>query len=230
MNAPHILTTFEESLQILRNDALMMGSLTVRNLANAGKGLFDRDEDWCNTVIVDDEEIDDLEVLVDQSGIALMLKFSPMASDLRTVISTMKLSMNLERIADQCVNIARRGRRLLTKPALPETNEIEPTFEMAETMLKDAIRAYADADLELARSLKLRDRKLDALNRDFAERITVRMSQDVDNIPAYIDLIFVSRFLERIGDQAKNIGEDTIYAVSAEETRHSNRRPSTLEP
>jgi phosphate transport system protein len=230
MNAPHILTTFEESLQILRNDALMMGSLTVRNLANAGKGLFDRDEDWCNTVIVDDEEIDDLEVLVDQSGIALMLKFSPMASDLRTVISTMKLSMNLERIADQCVNIARRGRRLLTKPALPETNEIEPTFEMAETMLKDAIRAYADADLELARSLKLRDRKLDALNRDFAERITVRMSQDVDNIPAYIDLIFVSRFLERIGDQAKNIGEDTIYGVSAEETRHSNRGASSLEP
>lgn len=230
MNTPHILTTFEESLQILRNDALMMGSLTIRNLANAGKGLFDRDEDWCNTVIVDDEEIDDLEVLVDQNGIALMLKFSPMASDLRTVISTMKLSMNLERIADQCVNIARRGRRLLTKPVLPETNEIAPTFEIAETMLKDAIRAYADADIELARSLKMRDRKLDALNRDFAERITVRMSHDVDNIPAYIDLIFISRFLERVGDQAKNIGEDTVYAISAEETRHSSRSSSPLEP
>jgi phosphate transport system protein len=230
MNTPHILTTFEESLQILRNDALMMGSLTIRNLANAGKGLFDRDEDWCNTVIVDDEEIDDLEVLVDQNGIALMLRFSPLASDLRTVVSTMKLSMNLERIADQCVNIARRGRRLLTKPVLPETHEIQPTFEMAETMLKDAIRAYADADIELARSLKLRDRALDALNRDFAERITLRMSQDVENIPAYIDLIFISRFLERIGDQAKNIGEDTVYAISAEETRHSNRGASPLEP
>ncbi len=226
----HILTTFEESLQILRNDALMMGSLTDRNLTNAGKGLFDRDEDWCNTVIVDDEEIDDLEVLVDQNGIALMLRFSPMASDLRTVISTMKLSMNLERIADQSVNIARRGRRLLVKPELPETNELAPTFEMAQTMLKDAIRAYADADVELARSLKLRDRQLDALNRDFAERITLRMSQDVDNIPAYIDLIFISRFLERIGDQAKNIGEDTVYAISAEETRHSNRGPTPMEP
>jgi len=230
MNTPHILTTFEESLQILRNDALMMGSLTDRNLANSRRGLFERDEDWCNTVIADDEEIDDLEVLIDQNGIDLMLRFSPMASDLRTVVSTMKLSMNLERTADQAVNIARRGRRLLAKPEIPETSELAPTFEMAETMLKDAIRAYADADIELARSLKDRDRRLDALNRDFAERITLRMSHDVGNIPGYIDLIFISRFLERIGDQAKNIGEDTIYAVSAEETRHSNRGPSPVEP
>lgn len=221
MPTPHILSTFEESLQILRGDALMMGSLTDRNLEHARKGLFERDEDWCNTVIADDEEIDALEVQIDQSGLALMLKFSPVASDLRTVVSTMKLSMNLERIADQTVNIARRGRRLLAHAAIPETSALEPTFDLAARMLKDAIRAYADADLELARSLKERDRHLDRLNREYADRITVRMSEDVGNIPNYLDLIFISRFLERIGDQAKSIGEDTVFAISAEETRHS---------
>ncbi len=226
MPTPHILSTFEESLQILRGDALMMASLTERNLEHARKGLFERDEDWCNTVIADDEEIDALEVQIDQSGLALMLKFSPMASDLRTVVSTMKLSMNLERIADQTVNIARRGRRLLAHAAVPETSALEPTFDLAARMLKDAIRAYADADLELARSLKERDRDLDRLNREYADRTTVRMSEDVANIPNYLDLIFVSRFLERIGDQAKSIGEDTVFAISAEETRHNSSQAS----
>jgi phosphate transport system protein len=225
MSAPHILSTFEESLQLLRGDALMMASLTDRNLEHSRKGLFERDEDWCNTVIADDEEIDALEVQIDQSGLALMMRFSPVASDLRTVVSTMKLSMNLERIADQAVNIARRGRRLLMKPAVPQTAELEPTFDMAMRMVKDAIRAYADGDLDLARTLKERDRELDRLNRDYAERLTERMSEDVGNIPCYLDLIFISRFLERVGDQAKNIGEDTIFAVSAEETRHSSAVP-----
>jgi phosphate transport system protein len=96
---------------------------------------------------------------------------------------------------------------------------------MAMRMVKDAIRAYADGDLDLARTLKERDRELDRLNRDYAERLTERMSEDVGNIPCYLDLIFISRFLERVGDQAKNIGEDTIFAVSAEETRHSSAVP-----
>ena len=103
----HILSTFEEALRSLRNDALMMASLTERNLENTRKGLFDRDEDWCNTAIADDEEVDTLEVQIDREGINIMLRFHPLASDMRDVISAMKLSVNLERIADQATNIAR---------------------------------------------------------------------------------------------------------------------------
>ena len=114
----HILSTFEEALRSLRNDALMMASLTERNLENTRKGLFDRDEDWCNTVIADDEEVDTLEVQIDREGINVMLRFQPVASDMRDVISTMKLSVNLERIADQAVNIARRARKLIARPAV----------------------------------------------------------------------------------------------------------------
>ncbi|MFZ4777238.1 MAG: phosphate signaling complex protein PhoU [Terrimicrobiaceae bacterium] len=219
----HILTNFEESLSALRNDALMMASLTERNLVNTRKGLFERDEDWCNTVIADDEEIDTLEVQIDREGINVMLRFHPMASDMRNVIATMKLSVNLERIADQAVNIARRGRKLIARPEVGEIAQLQPIFQTAESMVRDAVRAFADRDVALSRSFKDRDRELDELNRTFAERMTDRMSEQVENIPTYMDLIFISRFLERIGDQAKNIGEDTVYAISAEEIRHTSR-------
>lgn len=219
----HILTNFEDALRSLRNDALMMGSLTERNLENTRKGLFERDEDWCNTVIADDEEIDTLEVQVDREGINVMLRFHPLASDMRNVIATMKLSVNLERVADQAVNIARRGRKLIHRPPVPELAELQPLFNLAETMVKDAIRAFANQDLDLARGLAERDRELDEMNRSFAEKMTDLMSKNVELIPSYMDLIFIARFLERIGDQAKNIGEDTVYAVCAEEIRHINR-------
>ena len=218
----HILSTFEGALRSLRDDALMMASLTQRNLENARQGLFERDEDWCNTVIADDEEIDTLEVQIDREGVNIMLRYHPLASDMRNVISTMKLSVNLERIADQAVGIARRSRKLLTRPPADELSDLEPIYQYAEAMVKDAVRAFADQDLELARALKERDRQLDQMNRNFAEKLTDLMSHNVDCIPTYMDFIFIARFLERVGDQATNIGEDTIYAISAEETRHTH--------
>jgi phosphate transport system protein len=216
----HILSTFEEALRALRDDALMMSSLTRRNLENARKGLFERDEDWCNTVIADDEEVDTLEVQIDREGVGIMVRFHPLASDMRNVVATMKLSVNLERIADQAVGIARRSRKLIVRPPVDEIFQLEPIFQYAETMVEDAVRAFASEDLELARGLKERDRQLDQMNRDFAEKLTDLMSHHVEFIPTYMDLIFIARFLERVGDQATNIGEDTVYAISAEETRH----------
>jgi phosphate transport system protein len=216
----HSLSTFEEALRSMRDEALLMASLADRNFENARLGIFTRDEDACNTAIADDAEIDALEVQIDRDGLAIMLRYHPVASDLRNVIATMKLSTNLERVADQTVNIARRGRRLLARDPIAETAGLQPVFDQAAVMLKDAIRAFADGDIGLARSLKERDKDLDHLNRQFAECLTQRMAGDVENIPAYLDLIFISRFLERIGDQSRSIGEDTVFAVSSEETRH----------
>ena len=216
----HILTNFEEALRSLRDDALMMASLTERNLENARKGLFERDEDWCNTAIADDEEVDALEVQIDREGVNIMLRFHPLATDMRNVVSTMKLSVNLERVADQAVGVARRSRKLITRPPVDEVLHLQPIFHYAQTMVKDAVRAFASRDLELARGLKERDHQLDQMNRDFADKLTELMPQTVDLIPTYMDLIFVAKFLERIGDQATNIGEDVVYAISAEETRH----------
>jgi len=218
--ARHILSDFNAALEELRKNVLMMSSLSLRNLENARKGLLERDEDWCNTAIADDEEVDSLEIQVDREGIDIMLRFHPVASDLRNVIAAMKLSVNLERVADQAVGIARRARKLNLHPALPETNAIEPLYSHAIEMVRDAINAYAENDLALARTLKPRDRELDAMNRDYAHTLTDLMSKNTGLIESYLDLIFIARFLERIGDQSTNIAEDTVFAVASEDIRH----------
>ena len=222
MEAPrHILTSFETALETLRKDVLMMASLATRSIDNARKGLFERDEDWCNTVIADDEEVDSLEIQIDNAGMDIMLRFHPFASDLRNVIAAMKTSVNLERGADQAVGIARRARKLISQPSLPEIARIEPLFDMAATMFKDAVKAFSDGDIELARTLKLRDKGLDDQNRSFAETLADLMQKNPDSIRGYLELIFIARCLERIGDQAKSIAEDTIYAVEVKDIRNT---------
>src|SRR6267143_1645992 len=114
----HILGTFDESLSALRNNVLMMAGLTERSLERAMKGLLDRDDDLCANAIADDEEIDQLEMQIDKDGVAILLRFQPVASDLRRVVAAMKLSSNLERMADQGTTIARRGRKLNQHPPL----------------------------------------------------------------------------------------------------------------
>ena len=224
--ARHILSSFESALDNLRKDVLMMSSLSSRSIENSRKGLFDRDEDFCNTVIADDEEIDLLEIQVDNQGIEIMLRFHPFASDLRNVIGAMKTSVNLERVADQSVGIARRARKLTALQVLSETAEIEPLFRHASSMFNDAIKAYADGNIELAQTIRSRDKELDQLNREFAEYLTEKMPQNPDSIRGFLELIFIARCLERIGDQAKNIAEDTIFAVSLKDIRHTAGEPN----
>src|SRR6266436_8890146 len=150
MIAPkHILGTFDEALASLRDSVLLMSSLTERSLDRAINGLLQRDDDMCAIAIADDEEIDQLEKQVDKDGIDLLLRFQPVASDLRRVVSAMKLSSNLERMADQGTNIARRARKLNQHPPLPEVELIRPLYEQAMSMFKDSIDAFVREDVDL---------------------------------------------------------------------------------
>lgn len=216
----HILGPFEAALGKLRNDVLMMASLAERNLRNAMQGVLQRDNDLCNLAIADDEEIDLLEKQVDLDGIELLLRFQPVASDLRQVISTMKLSGNLERIADQAVNISKRARKLNQAALLQDTHHLEPMFNEAIGILKDSIRAFIDGNVDLAHEVKARDKKLDEQNREVANHLTARMSEMPDRIADFLNLLLIARHLERVGDHAKNIAEDAVYAAAAEDIRH----------
>src|SRR6184192_3978123 len=140
--ARHILGTFDESLATLRNNVLMMAGLTERSLERAMKGLIDRNDDLCANAIADDEEIDQLEKQIDKDGVDILLRFQPVASDLRRVVSAMKLSTNLERIGDQATTIARRARKLNRHPALPEVEIIAPIHAHAMSMFKQSLDAY----------------------------------------------------------------------------------------
>jgi len=222
----HILGTFDEALGSLRDNVLLMSSLTERSLDRAITGLLKRDDELCAIAIADDEEIDQLEKQVDKDGIDLLLRFQPVASDLRRVVSAMKLSSNLERMADQATNIARRARKLNQHPPLPEAELIRPMYLHAMAMFKDAIDAYVRGDVELARSVVPRDEGLDDMNRMAGRRLTERMAEDPGQLRGYLNLIFVSRCLERVGDHATNMAEDAVYAVAAEDIRHQHFVPA----
>jgi phosphate transport system protein len=221
MVAPkHILGTFDEALTSLRNNVLMMAGLAERTLDRAIRGLLQRDDNLCVTAIADDEEIDQLEKQIDKDGVDVLLRFQPVASDLRRVVAAMKLSPNIERIADQATNIARRARKLNKHAPLPEIELIVPIQAHAMAMFKDAIDAFTREDVDLGRAVVARDKDLDLMNKKASRRLTDRMAEDPKQLRGYLNLIFISRCLERVGDHATNIAEDAVYAAAAEDIRH----------
>src|SRR5437899_933863 len=170
MIAPkHILGTFDEALSSLRNNVLMMSGLTERSLERAMKGLFERNDNLCANAIADDEEIDQLEKQIDKDGVDILLRFQPVASDLRRVVAAMKLSSNLERMADQATTIARRARKLNQHPPLPEVELMKPLYEQAMSMFKDSVDAFVREDVDLGRAVVPRDERLDEFNRRVLE-------------------------------------------------------------
>ena len=228
MIAPkHILGSFDEALSALRNNVLMMSGLAERCLDRAIKGLLQRDDNLCTTAIADDEEIDQLEKQIDKDGVELLTRYQPVASDLRRVISAMKLSPNIERIGDQATNIARRARKLNRHPALPEVELIRPIQEHAMAMFKDAIDSFVREDVGLARAVVGRDAALDKMNKMANRQLTEKMAQDPKQLRGYLNLIFISRCLERVGDHATNIAEDAVYAAAAEDIRHQTAAVGT---
>jgi phosphate transport system protein len=228
MIAPrHILGTFDEALAALRNNVLMMAGLTERSLERAMKGLVERNDDLCATTIADDEEIDQLEKQMDKDGVDILLRFQPVASDLRRVVSAMKLSTNLERMADQATTIARRARKLNQHPPLPEVELVKPMYEHAMSMFKDSVDAFVREDVKLGCAVVGRDERLDDLNQAASHKLIARMAQDPDQLRGYLNLIFVGRSLERVGDHATNIAEDAVYAANAEDIRHQTLATAT---
>ena len=223
MIAPkHILGTFDEALASLRNNVLMMAGLTERSLERAMKGLFERNDNLCLSAIADDEEIDQLEKQMDKDGVDILLRFQPLASDLRRVVSAMKLSSNLERMADQATSIARRARKLNQHPPLTEVELIRPMYEHAMSMFKDSIDAFVREDVDLGCAVVQRDENLDELNATVSRKLINRMAEDPGQLRGYLNLIFIARALERVGDHATNMAEEAVYAAAAEDIRHQN--------
>jgi phosphate transport system protein len=218
----HISSTFDAALCNLKNDVLMMSSLTDRMFQTAFDALLSRNCQLCEQVIAEDEQIDTLEKQVDQDGVSFLIRFHPVASDMRQVISAMKISRSLERIGDLSVTIARRAKRLNLRLPVSEVALLEPAYQMTVAIFRDGVRAFAENDCELARTLKLRDKRLDALTTDLGDKLIVRAAAKPEFVPSYLDLIFVARALERIGDLGTNIAEDAFWRDQAADIRHTH--------
>lgn len=223
-NAPHIIKDFDLALTALKSDVLKMAAHTRRNVEGAVQALLTRNLELANSVIADDDQVDDLERLIDKMGMDLLVKYHPMASDLRLVVSSMKICSNLERISDHATTIAKRAKKIMASPEMPEVTLIEPLYTLADQLLRDAISSYSDGDTSLGASLHARDKELDRLHHDVTAQYGARIEETQNRSQDYVHLIFIVRSLERVGDLASNIGEDSVYLEAATDLRHLSKK------
>ncbi|MFK7851266.1 MAG: phosphate signaling complex protein PhoU [Akkermansiaceae bacterium] len=222
-SAPHIIKDFDNSLKELKEGVLSMAAKTRHNLERSIQALLKRDSELANSAIADDDEVDELEREIDRRGMDILVKYQPVATDLRFVISSMKISTNLERISDHAVNIAKRARKVITTPELPDVTLVEPVYAMADTLLRDAVSSFSDGDSPLGASLHARDKELDQLYKSATTQYGNRIEDTEGRSKEYLHLIFIARSLERIGDLACNIGEDAVYFERAKDLRHKSK-------
>jgi phosphate transport system protein len=220
----HILTSFNAALATLREQVLTMASMARKNLASAMRGLVERDTDLCNSAIAADQDVNELEKSIDRLGMQILLKFQPTAHDLRQVMGTMRVANNLERISDQASGIAKRARNINNLPEIAELKLIEPLYHLCARNLESSIQAFTMADPEAAARARLLDKELDAAEKGFDTSLLSVMEERQSPLEGYLHLIFVARFLERVGDHAKNICEDTIFIEKAEDVRFDKKR------
>lgn len=215
-----MLGNFEAALREARESVFRMASIAEQNLESAIRGLLTRNSELCNEAIVEDEEVNNLERKIDADCFHILMRYNPVASDLREVIAGMKVANNLERISDEAHSIGRRARKILKKPEIPETVLIEPLYDQAVSLLRDSVRSYAEGDTELALKLYDRDRELDSAHSKLIRDLTKLIDKSTENAKPLLHLILIIRSLERVGDHAVNIAEDGVFLESATDIRH----------
>lgn len=222
--SPHILHDYEQAMNTLRSEVVAMSGRARHNLERAVSSLLERNVDLANAVIADDDEVDEHERHIDQLGMEILVRFHPLAGDLRMVVSSMKISMNLERISDHATSIAKRARKIAASHELQDTTLIEPLYTVADNLLRDSITAYTEHDAALGASLHIRDKELDRLYKQATAIFGQRIESNTGRSQDYLHLILVVRSLERIGDLAVNIGEDAVFLEAARDLRHEDYR------
>ncbi len=222
----HIIHEFDQVISLLRDEVAAMARQARHNLERAMQAVVERDLEKCRAVIADDTEVDDAELRIDRLGMDTLLRFHPVASDLRLVIASMKAAASLERISDHAVNIAKRARKLLAYPETPETRLLDPLYALADQQLQDALTSFTQRDAALGESLQLRDKELDRVHKRLVAGFSARLEEGAGCAALYLHLVFVARSLERVGDLAVNIGEDAVFLDSARDIRHEKHRTS----
>jgi phosphate transport system protein len=206
----------------LKQRLLTMASHAETAVNEALRALIERDYELALRVKESDNVIDQLEVEIDDMAIHLLAK-APLASDLRLVTVAMKISQNLERVGDEATKIAKRARDLSQEPPVKIVVELPRMAKLALDMLKAALDAFVNRDPVAARALIPRDKEVDGINKQITNQLAQHMVENPDAIKRCLNLITISRSLERIADHATNVAEEVVYLYEALDIRHSGK-------
>jgi phosphate transport system protein len=217
----HTSKSYENDLQRLQEKILRMGGLVEDAIARALQSLVDRDPDLARETMERDHLVNRLEVEVDELCVELLALRQPAATDLRLIITGLKISTDLERIGDLAANLCERVLELLEAPPLKPLIDLPRMAEKARAMVRDSLDAYVRRDAELARAVCGRDDEVDDLNRQVFRELLTYMIENPANISRALALSMIGRYLERIADHATNISEMVIYLVKGKDIRHT---------
>jgi phosphate transport system protein len=215
---PHL----EEELIALREKLLAMASHAESAVKSATRALTTRDYDLALSVREHDDVIDRFEIEVDDMAIQLLAK-APLASDLRFIAVSMKISQNLERVGDEAAKIANRARDLCQEPPLKRAVDIPRLADLSLQMLKAALDAFVNRQPTAARAVIPADAEVDLLNKLIHRELADRMIEEPETISRCLSLMVVSKTLERIADHAKNVAEEVVYMCEAQDIRHTHK-------
>ena len=217
---------FHEQLGSLKQRLLEMSERAERLVDLAVDSLLTKDKEKADAVIAGDREVDALEVEVERLAVSLLALQQPIARDLRFIISAIKISSDLERVGDHAVNIAQSAQRLIAERStiIPDP-EIEDMARRARAMLSDALDAFVRADGALGREVCKADDHVDALHNSVFRILLTHMMADARAINPSLELLLVSRNLERVADLATNIGEDAVFLAEGKQIKHHFERP-----
>ena len=217
------MTHYSEEMDRLRESLLAMASHAESAVARSIRALVEREDSLAREVIRDDAIIDQFEVEIDDIAVHLLVK-APLATDLRLTTVAMKVSQNLERVGDAAVTIARRAIDLGAEPQLKPYIDIPRMASMSLEMLRDAITAFVNHEPALARGVIPRDPDVDNLNRQLHRELASFMVERPATISRCLNLMTISKTLERVADHATNIAEEVVYLYEAVDIRHSGQK------
>jgi len=212
---------FDLELNALNEKLLHMARLVEESVARAVKSLKERNETFAQDVLKTERDVNLLEIEIDELCMRLLALQQPVASDLRFITSAMQIASELERVGDLAVNIAEVSLDLLKLPPLKPLIDIPRMASLAQGMVKDSLNAFVNRDQKLARAVCERDDEVDSLNDQIFRELLTYMMNDPTTIDRAVGLILIGRHLERIADQATNIGEDVIYLVLGKTIKHN---------
>lgn len=216
---------FDQELTALKEKLITMGGLAEAAVRRSMKALLEREDSYARNAKEEDSALDELEMEIDDMAITLLAK-APLASDLRLVTVAMKISRDLERVGDEATTIARRALELNAAPQLKPYVDIPKMADLALDMLKQALDAFVTRDTARARAVIPRDKEVDNLNKQLHRELAGYMIEQPPTITRALNLMVISKSIERIADHATNIAEEVVYVYEGRDIRHGAAQDS----